>query len=105
VDAAPGECHGVVDHHVQTTEFGSGGLDGAHEGLFVADVGHPVGGLAPGAFDLRHHFLQRLFATTPDHHGGAFGSHLDRCGGADARATTGNKGNLVLHTCCHVLSP
>src|SRR5690606_19093323 len=103
VHATPGERHGVVDHHVQATELGSGGLDRADKGFLVADISHPVGGLAAGALNLRHHFLQRLFAATADHHGGAFGSHLECRGGADTRTTTGNEGDLVLHACCHDL--
>src|SRR5690606_31987717 len=86
-------------------EFRGGGLDRPDEGFLVADVGHPVGGLAAGAFNLCHHLLQRLFAATADHHGGALGCHLDGRGGTDTRTTAGDEGNLVLHTCCHVLAP
>lgn len=78
-----------------------GGFDGAHTGLLVADIGNRHLGLATGRPDRSPDILQRIRATAAEDHERTLLGETDGGGRADARAGTGDEGDLAPQTLRH----
>src|SRR5690606_29039509 len=92
LDLAENADTGVVDHVVQAAELGDHFVHGV---LHVGALGHvdPHGaGGSPGALDLVHHGVQRLFGDVGGQHERALGGQLPGDLSSDAAGRAGDDG-------------